>query len=294
MTPTVTFVDWGTVPYAEALARQRELFEAVIAAKAGGRSKAKGRSDDGGGNGEGNGDDREDGDAGTIVMCEHLPVYTLGRSGKAENLLVGEDFLRAKGAELYRTDRGGDITFHGQGQLVCYPIVDLERLGIGLRDYVDALEQSVIETVAEFGIEAGRREGKTGVWVAGGEAGVRVAGSDVEKGEMVTGREGKTGVRITGNECKGVPVAGNEGGARTDSKICAIGVRSSRFVTMHGLALNVSTDLGWFAHINPCGFSDGRVTSIDALTGKKTALEKVKGTLAARLAANLGVSRITR
>ncbi len=108
-----------------------------------------------------------DGVAGWLILCEHPHVYTLGKSGKPENLLVSEEFLREKGAALHRIERGGDITYHGPGQIVGYPILDLEQVGLGLREYVEAVEQSVIETVAEYGIEAGRIEGKTGVWVYG-------------------------------------------------------------------------------------------------------------------------------
>ena len=104
-------------------------------------------------------------EAGTILLVEHPPVYTLGKSGHAENLLVGREALEAMGAQFFHIDRGGDITFHGPGQLVCYPILDLERLGIGLRAYIDALEESVIRTVAEYGIRAGRIAGASGVWV---------------------------------------------------------------------------------------------------------------------------------
>ncbi len=217
MRPRVEFADWGAVDYAAALERQRELFDGLIERKA-----------------------SETIEAGWLVMCQHPHVYTLGRSGKAENLLVGEELLRSKGASLYRTERGGDITYHGPGQIVGYPILDLERLGIGLRGYIAALEQSVIETVAHFGIEAGRIEGKTGVWVC-------------------------------------------------DKKICAIGVKASRGVVMHGLALNVATDLGWFDHINPCGFVGGGVTSMEKELGRKIAPEEVKMLLAERLAVNLRI-----
>ena len=127
-------------------------------------------------------------------------------------MLVSEAYLRQIGAEFYHIERGGDVTYHGPGQIVGYPILDLEKVGIGLREYIDILEQSVIELVAEWGIEAGRIAGASGVWIDGDTARAR--------------------------------------------KICAIGVRSSRFVTMHGFALNVATDLRYFQHINPCGFVD--------------------------------------
>jgi lipoyl(octanoyl) transferase len=227
MNPEAELLDWGTVDYAEALARQRELFDELTAAK-----------------------ER----TGWVVLCEHPHVYTLGRSGRAENLLVGEDSLRERGAALHRTERGGDITYHGPGQLVAYPILDLDRVGLGLRAYVEALESSVIETVAAFGITAGRAAGKTGVWVGGDNN------------------------RSTGGEP-----------ARAPRKICAIGVRASRGVVMHGLALNVATDLGWFDLINPCGMVGGAVTSIEKEVGGKVAMNGVKKLLKERLGENLKI-----
>ncbi len=217
----VEFVDWGVVEYGVAVERQRELFERLIAEK---ETATPG--------------------AGWLVFCEHPHVYTLGRSGVADNLLVSEDVLREKGAALYRTERGGDITYHGPGQIVGYPIVDLERLGLGLKEYVGALEQSVMEAVAAFGIEAGRVSGKTGVWIAD---------------------------------------------ARGERKICAIGVKASRGVVMHGFALNVSTGLEWFGLINPCGFVGGEVTSIERETGRRIEMAEVKKVLREKLKSRLGI-----
>ena len=182
-------------------------------------------------------------DAGTILLVEHPPVYTLGKSGHAENLLVNQEALEAMGAQFFHIDRGGDITFHGPGQLVCYPILDLERIGIGLREYIEALEEAVIRTVAEYGIAAGRIAGASGVWIDPGKARPR--------------------------------------------KICAIGVRSSRYVTMHGFALNVTTDLEWFSRINPCGFTDRGVTSIAAETGSQPSMQEVKQLVIRELATAL-------
>lgn len=176
-------------------------------------------------------------EAGVILTVEHPPVYTLGKSGHAENLLIPRAALEALGARFFHIDRGGDITFHGPGQLVCYPILDLERLGIGLRDYIDALEEAVIRTVGRYGIEAGRIAGASGVWL----------------GEGITPRS-------TGRQ----------------RKVCAIGVRSSRYVTMHGLALNVATDLEWFSRINPCGFTDRGVASIERECGRSVPMDEVK------------------
>ena len=189
-------------------------------------------------------------EAGTILLVEHPPVYTLGKSGHAENLLVGREALEAMGAQFFHIDRGGDITFHGPGQLVCYPILDLERLGIGLRAYIDALEESVIRTVAEYGIRAGRIAGASRVWVGAGIA---------QEGDHRTADGG-----------------GKSTSAGAPRKICAIGVRSSRYITMHGFALNVTTDLEWFSRINPCGFTDRGATSIERETGAKVPMDDVK------------------
>jgi len=239
---SVGLLDWGTVEYAEALERQTELFDTLTARK---ESDARGADGELG--------------AGWLVMCEHPHVYTLGRSGKSENLLVSEAFLRSRGATLHRTGRGGDITYHGPGQLVCYPILDLDRLGLGLREYVGALEQAVIETVEGFLEEALGRERP-------------------EVGRV----KGKTGVWLTG--------PGGAGGG--ERKICAIGVRASRGVVMHGLALNVATGLEWFALINPCGMAGSAVTSVERETGRVVALAEVKRRLAERLAVNLKIENI--
>ena len=250
--------------------------------------------------------------AGTILLVEHPPVYTLGKSGHAENLLIGREALEAMGAQFFHIDRGGDITFHGPGQLVCYPILDLERLGIGLRDYIGALEEAVIRTVAAYGITAGRMAGASGVWIGpgiGGETGSRTTGcrgdnggncniggncgnksdgnkSDGNKsdggksGDSKSGDSGENrneaGTCDSGRACDSEIGVGNRTSARVPRKICAIGVRSSRYITMHGFALNVTTDLGWFTRINPCGFTDRGVTSIERETGRKAAMGEVK------------------
>ena len=176
----------------------------------------------------------------TLLMVVHPHVYTLGKSGHESNMLVSDEFLRLIGASYFHTDRGGDITYHGYGQLVGYPILDLERLGLSLKEYVWTVEECVIRTVAEYGIEAGRLDGATGVWI--------------------------------------------EGDTPRARKICAIGVKASRYVTMHGFALNVTTDLCYFSYINPCGFVDKGVTSIEKETGARPSLEEV----ACRFAAHFG------
>ena len=170
---------------------------------------------------------------GTLIFVEHPHVYTLGKSGSAKNLLLDNIQLRAKDASYYRIDRGGDITYHGPGQIVGYPIFDLEVINVGLKEYIYKLEEAIIRTVSEYGIIATRLEGGTGVWL------------DPE-------------------------IAGK---AR---KICAIGVKASRYVTMHGFAFNVNTDLSYFNNINPCGFTDKGVTSLEKELGRRQDLDSVK------------------
>lgn len=217
-------------------------------------------------------------DAGTVLLVEHPPVYTLGKSGHAENLLVSREALEGLGATFFHIDRGGDITFHGPGQLVCYPILDLERLGIGLRDYIAALEEAVIRTVAHYGIRAGRIPGASGVWLGEGvEYGDNAKpGEDAEAGTRLSAAE-----RTAPQPAERTPqpaAADRTARVKNDPprKICAIGVRSSRYVTMHGFALNVTTDLGWFSRINPCGFTDRGATSIARETGRSVAMDEVK------------------
>ena len=181
---------------------------------------------------------------GTILIVEHPAVYTLGKSGHQENMLVTEEYLKSLGAEFFHIDRGGDITFHGPGQLVCYPIIDLDAIGLGIRRYIEALEQSVIDLASEYGIEAHRSEGASGVWVTQGN-------------------------RLV--------------------KLCAIGVRASHGVTMHGLAMNVATDLRWFELINPCGFTDRGVCSLSSLTKREVTMKEVMPKFINYLTKNLNV-----
>ncbi len=168
-----------------------------------------------------------------LIFVEHNHVYTLGKSGSDQNLLLDFIQLKARDVSFYRIDRGGDITYHGPGQLVGYPIFDLEVMKIGLREYIHLLEEAIIRCIARYGITGGRLKGATGVWL------------DPEDGTRAR-------------------------------KICAIGVRASRYVTMHGFALNVNTDLSYFDHINPCGFTDKGVTSIEKETGNKASMDDVK------------------
>ena len=170
---------------------------------------------------------------GTLIFVEHPHVYTLGKNGSENNLLLDFIQLQARDAAFYRIDRGGDITYHGPGQIVGYPIFDLEAIGIGLKEYIYRLEETIIKTIREFGLEGSRLEGGTGVWL------------DPD----------------------------TRGKAR---KICAIGVKASRYITMHGFAFNVNTDLSYFSHINPCGFTDKGVTSLEKELGKKQDMNEVK------------------
>ena len=209
-------IDWNQVPYTEGWNRQTVLFDEIVAAKRAGTSYVN-----------------------HIVFCEHPHVYTLVRSGKEANMLLGEEQLQRIGATLYHIDRGGDITYHGPGQQVCYPILNLEEFGLGLKEYVHLLEEAVIGVCAPYGIEAGRVDKATGVWLDGDTSRAR--------------------------------------------KICAIGVRSSHYVTMHGLALNVNTDLRYFSYINPCGFVDKGVTSLQHELGREVSMAEVKERLGKEL-----------
>lgn len=175
-----------------------------------------------------------------LLFVEHPHVYTLGKSGAQNNLLINDQFLKQINATFYNINRGGDITYHGPGQIVGYPIFDLEKMDLKIKNYIHNLEEAIIQTVAEYGITSGRLEGATGVWID-----------------------------------SSIP-----GKAR---KICAIGVKASRYVSMHGFALNINTDLTYFNHINPCGFIDKGVTSLEKESGKKINMEEVKNILLQKL-----------
>ncbi len=272
----VRWRDLGRMEYEACWRLQQELFDRMVARKGG---KAAGKIGPNAVKAAGD-PERAEQDAGTLLFVEHPPVYTLGKGGHAENLLVGREALERMGARFFHIDRGGDITFHGPGQLVCYPILDLERLGIGLRDYIDALEEAVICTVARYGIVAGRVAGASGVWTGRGASLGRSAMPETGVAEV---RNGCSGGNLA-SPAGGMP--GNRGPLR---KICAIGVRSSRYITMHGFALNVTTDLEWFTRINPCGFVDRGVTSIARETGREVALEEVQALVAGFLSEILNV-----
>lgn len=252
-------------------------------------------------------------DVGTLLMVEHPPVYTLGKSGHAENLLVGREMLERLGAQFYHIDRGGDITFHGPGQLVVYPILDLERLGIGLRAYIEALEECVIRVAAHYGLRTGRIAGASGVWLgAGTDYGAAPAAATATEDAATTTEDAATTTEGTATAKEDatadttaeqaataatLAATAAEGAARCigtaadgpTRKLCAIGVRSSRYITMHGFALNVSTDLRWFERINPCGFRDRGATSLERETGRTIAMEEVKALVAKNLSEILNV-----
>jgi lipoyl(octanoyl) transferase len=194
------FKNIGLKPYAEALNVQQEVHQTII-----------------------------DGGPDTLILCEHPHVYTFGKSADITNLLVDSDFLKTIDAEVYETDRGGDITYHGPGQLVGYPIINLRKHGIGVKKYVETLELSIIKTLESFNILAYQIEGLTGIWV--GEE------SEVKR------------------------------------KIGAIGIRVRNGVSMHGFALNATTDLSYFNHIVPCGIANKEVTSIYQETGSGSVTE---------------------
>ena len=209
----IVYRDLGEIEYGAAWDYQEELFNSLVAHKRKPEGKELPEQ--------------------FLLFCEHPHVYTLGKSGDEANLLIRSEFLKKINATYFKTNRGGDITYHGPGQIVGYPIVDLESLGIGLKLYVSTLEDAIIELLKQYEISATRMDGATGVWL------------DVDH-----------------------PVKAR--------KICAIGVRSSRYITMHGFALNVNTNLDYFTYINPCGFETKGVTSMEKELGKILDFEQVK------------------
>ena len=201
MNKLIQFQDLGFKDYKETWDLQEEIFKKTVAVKVKNRRENAGLST-----------------PNHFLFVSHAHVYTLGKSGDLSNLLLNEEQLNTKGANFYKINRGGDITYHGPGQIVGYPILDLENFFTDIHKYLRLLEETIILTLADYGLEASRSEGETGVWL------------DV-----------------------GTPFA---------RKICALGVRASRWVTMHGFALNVNTDLGYFDHIIPCGIRGKSVTSL--------------------------------
>jgi lipoyl(octanoyl) transferase len=216
-----SFQNLGLQDYKTAWDYQTELFNRILAVKASNRDMPVG--------------DQIPTDN-FLLFCEHPHVYTLGKSGKEQNLLANEKELREINATYYQINRGGDITYHGPGQIVVYPVIDLENFFTDIHQYMRLLEESVIRTCSELGISTGRIPGLTGVWV------------DFD----------------------------NEKQAR---KICALGVKTSRWVTMHGLAFNVNSDLTYFSKIIPCGIDDKAVTSVEKELGSKQDMEQIAALL---------------
>jgi len=231
MEKTLTFRDLGLIDYQEAWDYQEKLLDNLVTRKLKGKPEY---------------DAEKEGETGYLLFCEHPHVYTLGKSGSRHNLLIGEKQMQERGATFYRIDRGGDITYHGPGQIVGYPIIDLEVLGLGVKKYISLMEEAIILTLKEFNISAGRMKEATGVWIDNDQP-------------------------------------------KYSRKICAIGVRVSRAVTMHGFAFNVNTNLDYFNAINPCGFVDKGVTSVAKEWGRAVPVNEVKNILKQRFASVFGV-----
>lgn len=221
--PTVTFKDLGLIDYKEAWDYQESLFKENIDIKIRVR------------NGE-----TDLSTQNYLLFCEHPHVYTLGKSGKQENLLLDEKGLEENEATYYKINRGGDITYHGPGQLVAYPIFDLDHFFPDIHKYMRFLEEAVISTLKRYGVHSGRVDGLTGVWIDGDTPRAR--------------------------------------------KICAMGVKSSRWVTMHGIGFNINSDLSYFSNIIPCGIDDKAVTSLERELGEKVDMEEIKSVLKEELA----------
>ena len=223
MNKKVEFLDWGLVDYQEAWDRQEEIFASTLKVKQDNRTNNSNTPT-----------------PNYLIFTEHPHVYTLGKSGHLEYLLLDEKGLQEKQAKFYKINRGGDITYHGPGQIVGYPILDLDNFFTDIHLYLRTLEEAIILTLADYGIQAGRYEGYTGVWLD----------ADNDKAR----------------------------------KICAMGVRASRWVTMHGFAFNVNADLDYFGHIIPCGIDDKDVTSMQRELGRPLDIKEVKEKLKKHLA----------
>lgn len=218
MNKKVKFQDLGSIDYKEAWDFQESIFSSIVDIKSSNRKLPE---------------EEQIITQNHLLFCEHPHVYTLGKSGSEEHLLVNNEQLKAAGATYYKINRGGDITYHGPGQLVGYPIFDLDNFFTDIHKYLRFLEEAIILTLADYGITSGRIDGATGVWLDW---------------------EDKTKAR----------------------KICAMGVRASRWVTMHGFAFNINANLDYFNNIVPCGISDKAVTSLDKELGRPVDINEVK------------------
>lgn len=213
----IAFHDFAITPYRECWDRQKAYFQELLSQKKAGKLITEAH----------------------VLIGEHPHVYTVGFHGNASNMFLDEVRLKSLGAEFIRIERGGDVTYHGPGQMIVYPILDLEKLGMGVKSYMSMLEECVIRLLDMYGIKGERVDGATGVWLGKGRADER--------------------------------------------KICAMGVKCTRFVTMHGLALNVNTDMNYFNAINPCGFVDKGVTSMKQELGMEIPMDEVKEKFSALL-----------
>ncbi len=227
---TTQFIDLGLIDYQQAWDYQTDLFNQNLEIKKQNRDLPS---------------DQQRITNNHLIFCEHPHVYTLGKSGDEKNLLIKKEDLHTIQASYHAINRGGDITYHGPGQLVVYPVIDLENFFTDIHQYMRLLEEAVIQTLQEFQISAGRIKGLTGVWI------------DFENG--------------------------------APRKICALGVKTSRWVTMHGLAFNVNTDLNYFNHIVPCGIDDKAVTSLQKEMGARLPMEQVKSILKEKIVSLFGM-----
>ena len=219
---TAYFKDIGLIEYKEAWLFQEKFFNEILEIKSKNRNEGS-----------------EITTKNHLIFCEHPHVYTLGNSGNKENLLVNEEYLKSRGASFYKTNRGGDITYHGPGQIVGYPVFDLDNFFNDIGKYLRFLEEVIILTLKEYGLSGERSKGETGVWL------------DV--------------------------------GKPTARKICAMGVKTSRWVSMHGFAFNLNTDLSYFENIIPCGINDKKVTSLEKEIGHKIDIDHAKSLLKSNL-----------
>jgi lipoyl(octanoyl) transferase len=268
-------IDLGRMAYEPAYQLQREHLEEVLASRGAGRPEV-----------------------GRLLLVEHDPVITISkRPTAAGHLVATEEVLLREGVAVARTDRGGDITYHGPGQLVAYPILDLNHLNLRLHEYMRLLEEVVIQTCARFGVRARRDEGATGVWVdldgATGRAGSGGGSATAPVDEPEDGPTSGAGGRV--HRPSKATVGGTMGDSAGGAKICAMGVRLRKWVSMHGLALNVRTNLDHFQLIVPCGLIGRPVTSLEHLLGDRCPpMDEVKRELAARLAGALAERRTER
>lgn len=226
------FIDLDLIDYKKGWDYQIDLFDKILATKSENRINGRQATTDN-----------------FLIFCEHPHVFTLGKSGKESNLLIQEKDLHTINASFYHINRGGDITYHGPGQIVGYPVIDLENFFTDIHKYMRLLEESVIQTLKEFGVEGGRITGLTGVWI------------DFEDQEKAR-------------------------------KICALGVKTSRWVTQHGFAFNINSDLKYFDYIVPCGIADKAVTSLQKELGTKVDIHHVKAVLKNKIAEQFGMELI--